>query len=365
MTAGSIVTGTFPAVGDVGGHSVVMHYGHIAGEYAALRASAMLVDRSARGRVRISGDTAPELITGLVTNDVVSLPPGYGQYAAALNPKGKIVADIRIFRGDDDLLIDTPPRAQPGLMALIRKYINPRLAPYRDESAVTRDLGVFGLQARRIVSEITGLTGDTLAALAPYSHLGAVLDADTAIIVARVPDLELEGYELIVPATAYAALWQRALTAGATPAGLLAWEIARIEAGRPEWGLDIDESTIPQEANFDELHAISYTKGCYVGQEVVARVHFRGHVNRHLRGIRCGHHEPPPEHAALLDDAGKQVGDVRTSALSPRLGAIALAMVRREVPPGATLRVQWPPPASPDPRAEVQAELFALPFPLD
>lgn len=365
MTAGSIVTGTFPSVGDVGGHSVVMHYGHIAGEYAALRTSAMLVDRSARGRVRIAGDKAPELVTGLVTNDVIALQPGHGQYAAALNPKGKIVADVRIFRFDEHLLIDTPPRAHAGWLALVRKYVNPRLAPYRDESSAIRDLGVFGVQSRRIVSEITGLTGDVLASLGPYAHAHALLDAETSVDVARVPDLELEGYELFVPQSAYAGLWQRALVAGAIPAGLLAWEIARVEAGRPEWGLDIDESTIPQEANLDDLHAISYTKGCYVGQEVVARVHFRGHVNRHLRGIRCGHHEPPPEHAALLDEAGKQVGDVRTSALSPRLGAIALAMVRREVAPGATLRVQSPPPASPDPHAELQAELFALPFPLD
>ena len=363
MTAGSIATGTFPSVGDVGGHSVVMHYGHIAGEYAALRSAAMLIDRSARGRLRITGERASELVTGLVTNDVAALQPGHGQYAAALNPKGKIVADVRIFRGDDHLLIDAPPRAQPGWLALVRKYINPRLAPYTDESATTRDVGVFGAHARRIVADLTGLTGDALAALGPYGHTRA--PADAAIVVVRAPDLELEGYELIVPNAAYAALWQRALVAGAVPAGLLAWEIARVEAGRPEWGLDIDESTIPQEANFDELHAISYTKGCYVGQEVVARVHFRGHVNRHLRGIRCGHHEPPPEHAALLDESGKQVGDVRTSALSPRLGAIALAMIRREIAPGAILRVQAPPPASPDPRAEVQAEVFALPFPLD
>src|SRR6185312_16563003 len=220
-------------------------------------------------------------------------------------------------------------------------------------------IGIFGMRARRVTAAITGISSDTLAALAPYAHLPLPAMADTAF-VARVPDLELEGYEIIVPADARDDAWHRAEDAGATRTGLLAFEIARIEAGRPEWGLDMDETTIPQEANFDELHAISYTKGCYVGQEVVARVHFRGHVNRHLRGIRCGHHEPPLEHAALLDDAGKQVGDVRTSALSPRLGAIALAMVRREIAPGATLRVQWPPPASPDPRSEVQAELFAL-----
>jgi folate-binding protein YgfZ len=358
MTASSIASGSFPTVGEVGGHSVVMHYGHIAGEYAALRTAAMLVDRSARGRLRVSGTQAYEMITGLVTNDVGALAPGHGQYAAALNPKGKIVSDVRIFALEDQLLIDAPPRAQPGWLALVRKYINPRIAPYRDDSAALRDLGVFGLSARRVVSDITRVNTEVLAALAPYAHVSAPLDDDVTIEVARVPDLELEGYELIVPAAAFTELWQRALAAGATPAGLLAWEIARIEAGRPEWGLDIDESTIPQEANFDELHAISYTKGCYVGQEVVARVHFRGHVNRHLRGIRCGHHEPPPDKAALLDDAGKQVGEVRSSALSPRLGAIALAMVRREVAPGTALRAQWL-------GGDVPAELLTLPFPLE
>lgn len=119
----------------------------------------------------------------------------------------------------------------------------------------------------------------------------------------------------------------------------------------------MDDTTIPQEANFDELGAISYTKGCYVGQEVVARVHFRGHVNKHLRGLLCGETEPPPTGATLLNDAGKSVGDVRSTAISPRLGAIALAIVRREVEPGATLAVHWE-------GGEAQADVSALPFPL-
>lgn len=357
MTASSIASGSFPTVGEVGGHSVVMHYGHIAGEYGALRTSAILVDRSARGRMRVAGARAYEMVTGLVTNDVAALTTGHGLYAAALSPRGRIVADVRVFAFEDNLLIDTPPRAEAGWLALVRKYLNPRIAPYRDDAATLRDIGVFGVAARRVVAAITGLSPDVLATLAPYAHVAASLDDDVTVDVARVPDLELEGYELFVPPGAYAALWQRALAAGATPAGLLAWEIARIEAGRPEWGLDIDESTIPQEANFDELHAISYTKGCYVGQEVVARVHFRGHVNRNLRGIRCGQHEPPPDKAVLLDPSGKQVGEVRSSALSPRLGAIALAMVRREVAPGTTLTAQWP-------GGELSAEMLALPFPL-
>jgi folate-binding protein YgfZ len=100
----------------------------------------------------------------------------------------------------------------------------------------------------------------------------------------------------------------------------------------------MDENTIPQEANFDEMEAISYTKGCYIGQEVVARVHFRGHVNKHLRGLRAaGGVAPPPTGAQLIDDTGNHVGDVRSAVSSPRLGGIAIGMVRREVTPGASL----------------------------
>src|SRR6185503_18691450 len=136
--------------------------------------------------------------------------------------------------------------------------------------------------------------------------------------------------DLFVPFEIFDDVWRAALASGAVPAGLDAWEIARIEAGRPEWGIDIDDATIPQEANLDDLHAISYTKGCYVGQEVVARVHFRGHVNRHLRGLRTADASPPAQGATLHDADGQHVGDVRSSVHSPRLGGVAIGMVRRE-----------------------------------
>ena len=344
------------AVGEIGGRSVVLSYAGVMAEYEALHRHAVVFDRSHRGRLRLSGARAAEMLTGLVTNDVAALERGQGQYAAALTPKGKIIADVRIFRDEDSFLIDTPPRASEGWLTMIRKYVNPRLAPYEDLTTPVRDLGVFGAAARHVVGEMTGVNSSALGVLPPYSHVAVTIDG-ARVLVARVPDLEIEGFELFAPAEAYDQLWDRALAAKATPGGLQTWEIARVEAGRPEWGVDIDESTLPQEANLEELHAISYTKGCYTGQETVARVHFRGHVNRHLRGLRSASPEPPATLAALFDDTGKQVGDVRSTAASPRLGGIALGMVRREVEIGTTLIARW------DDGGESRVDVAHLPFP--
>jgi folate-binding protein YgfZ len=315
-------------------------------EYAALRTGAVAIDRSHRARWRLAGTKAAETLTGLVTNDVLALAPGQGQYAALLTPKGKIIADVTIYRVADGLVIDVPSRAAAGFAETIRKYVNPRVAAYTDESATTTDVGAYGIRAAAIVAQALGLTPDALSALAPHAHLAA-----TGGIVTRVPTLGLDGFAVLAPATERDALWQRLLAAGAVAGSTAVWDVARVEAGRPEWGIDIDETTIPQEAGFDEFGAISYTKGCYTGQETVARIHFRGHVNRHLRGIRMADDAHPPV-TALMDHAGKAVGDVRSTVRSPRLGAIALAMLRREVEIGATILA-----------GETPVTVTSLPFP--
>jgi folate-binding protein YgfZ len=353
----------------------VLDYGDPAAEYAALRAGALLVDHSARDLWLLGGAQARATLTGLVTNDVAALAPGQGCYAAALTPKGRIVADVRVLAVSEGatgvrlpdpaasasgwldgvaLVVDVPARAAAGWEALVRKFVNPRTTPYRRAGNAVRSFGVYGLRARDAVAVAFGAPPSALAALAPYAHATFALDGATLLCV-RVPDLggpdaHLDGFVLLVPALAYDAVWAR--VAGAVPGtvagGEAAYAAARIEAGYPEWGLDIDDATIPQEANFDALGAISYTKGCYTGQEVVARIHFRGHVNRHLRGLTFALDgaapapaAPLPAGAALVDDTGRQVGDVRTSARSPRLGGVALGMVRREVAIGATLTAQW------------------------
>jgi tRNA-modifying protein YgfZ len=342
-------------VGEVAGHAVVLRYAGIEGEYAALRRTAMLVDRSHRARMSFEGEKRVDTLTGLVTNDVAALSPGLGQYAAALTPRGKIIADIRIFAREHELLVDVPARAAAGWNAMVRKYVNPRATRYADRTSVLSDIGVFGVRARSIVAALTGVSADTLGAFAPYAHMAAESDG-MPMLVSRAPDVGIEGYDLFLPADAMGEIWRRATELGAIPTGLDAWEIARIEAGRPEWGIDIDESTIPQEANLDELHAISYTKGCYTGQETVARVHFRGHVNRHLRGLTSPGAGALPRAAQLFDEQDKPVGDVRSSAMSPRLGSVAIAMMRREVEPGAEVRVRWE-------GGEATAGVLTLPFP--
>jgi len=340
---------------EIGGQEVVLAYADAGAEYDALRTSAIVVDRSHRGRIRFFGEKSGEALTGLVTNDVLAMHPGHGQYGAALSAKGRIVADLRIFAGSGTYLVDAPPRAWAAWLAMVKKYVNPRVSGYRDESHAVRNLGVYGPHARRIVAAVGGLNADELGAIAPYTHLDVTIDG-TSVMIARSPDIGVEGYDLFVPFEQFDRFWERAITEGAMPAGLDAWEIARVEAGRPEWGIDIDDTTIPQEANFDELDAISYTKGCYIGQEVVARVHFRGHVNRHLRGLRAASAEGPPTGAQLIDDSGNHVGDVRSSVASPRLGGIAIGMVRREVPPGTSLNAKWE-------GGERRVDVTTLPFP--
>ena len=334
------------------GSALLRPHGDPAVEDRALHEGAAVFDRRDRGRLSLTGPKAAELLTGLVTNDVLALAPGQGQYAAMLTPKGKILADLRIFAlpgtpvADANpalagrFLVDTAARAADNLLGTIRKYVNPRLAPYRDERTSLAHLTVGGPRASAMVAAATGVDVERIDALPPYGHLDAGVE-DTTTMVARTPELLVPAWDLFLPASQAPALVAQLGRAGAVCAGPDTWDVARVEAGRPEWGLDIDDATIPQEANFDELGAISYVKGCYTGQETVARVHFRGHVNRHLRHLRFPAGEPAPRGATLADESGKPVGDVRSGAVSPRTGAIAIAMVRREVAPGTVLRARW------------------------
>ncbi len=329
-----------------------------AAAYERLRTDAGSFDRSGRMRMTFVGAKANETITGLVTNDVMALQPGHGQYAAALTPKGKVIADLRVFhRAPGDYLVDVPASAAAGFAAMVHKYVNPRLAAYADVSASLSCLAVVGPHARQVVAHALACSPSDFDLLPPYAHHSASSGGDP-VMVARSVDYGVDAFDCFVRAERAPALRAALVAAGAPSADAAALEVLRIEAGRPAWGADMNEDTLAQEAGLDTLNAISYTKGCYTGQETVARVHFRGHVNRFLRGLRC---ETMPTGDALVfasdkDGGQKDIGDVRSRAVSPRLGAIALAMVRREVEAGSAVTVRWA-------TGESSAIVVDLPFP--
>lgn len=321
--------------------------------YHALHHGAVVVNRSDRLRMLFTGDKAVESLTGLVTNDVAALKVGHGQYAAALTNKGKIIADLRIFSTTGGLLVDANEAAGAQFAAMVKKFVNPRLAKYQDISQQSGDVGVFGANALDVVRTLfgTGIPGE----LGPYSHV-LVDFADTKMMLARVPDFGVDGYDIIGPRELVDQFQAKLVSAGATEDASDALNITRIEAGRPEWGVDMDDTILAQEMDLDRLGAISYSKGCYTGQETVARVHYRGHVNRLLRGLRFEEATLPPTGSTIADESGKEVGTVKSGALSPRRGAIALALIRREVEPGTLVRVD----SSGQPS---RAKVVELPFP--
>jgi folate-binding protein YgfZ len=322
--------------------------------WTALRQGAIVVDRSDRLRMTFSGAKAAESLNGLVTNEVVSLTPGHGQYAAALTPKGKIIADVRIFAREDGLLVDVNAAAAPGWAGMIRKFVNPRLARYQDVTAETGDIGVFGASAAAIVRLALGAH---VTDLPPYAHI-TVMRGEASLLVVRVPDFGVDGYDIIGPRAAMTDVRTTLIEAGAIDDATEALEAARIEAGRPVWGIDMDDTMLAQELDMERLEAISFTKGCYTGQETVARVHFRGHVNRFLRGLRFSDAIVPPAGTPLTDAEDKEIGVVKSGALPPGGGAIALAILRREIEPGSTVRAKWP-------GSSGEARVESLPIVLD
>ena len=300
-------------------------FGDVGAEYQALRDTAGLVDRSNRLRMLFTGGQPAATLTGLVTNDVVSLRAGEGQFAGALTAKGKIIADLRILARTDDVLVDCGEDCGPAFAAMIRRYVNPRLAKYTDLSAVLRCVGVYGPNSAAAVAAVLSCDTQAVIALAPHHHLRTQFD-DTPVHLLRSVAIGSDGFDCLVPVEQAAALWTALAHQGAHPVGRSAFEIARVEAGIPRWGIDMTDETLAHEAGLDTLGGISYTKGCYTGQETVARLHFRGHVNKLLRVVRAT--APLTTGASIVNAAGDVVGDIRSVAVSPREGHIAIAMVR-------------------------------------
>jgi folate-binding protein YgfZ len=305
----------------------------------------LLIDRSDRARLEISGASAVATLNGLVTNDVAALKAGQGQYAAALTAKGKIVADLIVLMLDGKLQLHASPAAAPGLRAMLTKFVNPRFATLTDVSESTGDLTLVGHDAAELLARASGgtVSADVLIALPVFSHIdGNIASAPVTIVCLPCIGADNQSvYSAIVSRDVIGVVHAALLVAGAVDANAAAIDALRVESGFPEWGIDMDDSTLPQEANLDEMHAVSYTKGCYIGQETVARIHFRGHVNRSLRRLTFTNGVEPPRGSVLQDAEHRGIGDVRSTARSERDGAIGIGMVRREVDDGEIIDVHW------------------------
>jgi folate-binding protein YgfZ len=291
-------------------------------QYRQLREECGLVDRSERGKLLVSGSDAAEYLQGQLTNDVEALEPGEGQYAALLDRKGHMQADMRVLRpAADEVWLDTEPEALPAARRHLEMY------------SIGRDVEVGDVSGERAILSLIGPRGVEVA--------GTAALPENACEAARVGGLDClavgtrDGIDLIAATADLERLREALLGAGAVEVTAAAAEIRRVEAGVPRFGAEMGTETMPAEAGIVE-EAVSFTKGCYIGQETVARLHYKGRPNRHLRGLRLSAPAAPGT-PLRLDE--KEVGKLGGSVVSPVFGPIGLAILRREAEPGTELAV--------------------------
>ncbi len=298
-----------------------------------------LLDRSERGKLALTGPGAREFLAGQVTNDIVGLQEGSGCYAAFLTPKGKMLGDLRVLAAaepEPQLLLDTERATLQALFDMIRRFKIGYELELHKRTVQSGLLSLLGPRARAIAG------AEDLPDAEHAHRRGSIAGREVRLIATDL------GVDVLCEADDTGAVRAALLDAGAIMVSQEAVEIVRVERGRPRYGAELDDATIPQEAGLNE-RAVSFTKGCYVGQETVARLFYRGKPNRHLRGLRLS--EPAPV-GAELRLGERVVGALSSSVVSPAHGPIALALVRREAAVGETVAVE----------GGASAEVVELPF---
>ena len=291
-------------------------------QYRVLREAAGVLERPDRRSLWVSGTEAADYLQGQLTNDVEALAPGEGCYSALLDRKGHLQGDMRVLRLEDGLRIDTEAIAGDAVLR--------HLAMYK----IGRDVEVEEATGELTVISVIGPSAEQVALGGPAgpenSHRTATLGGTECIAVST--DL---GVDLLVARDAAGAVLAALAEAGAEPVSEAAAEIARVETGRPRFGHEMTTATMPQEAGIND-RAVSFTKGCYIGQETVARLHYRGKPNRHLRGLRLS---APAAEGDPVRLGERELGTIGTAVISPARGPIALAILRREAEPGTAVEV--------------------------
>jgi folate-binding protein YgfZ len=296
--------------------------------YEALLHGAAWLNLSSRGRTTVRGRDRARFLHNVTSNEVKKMAPGQGCYAFLLSPQGRIQADLCLFSFEDRFLIGTEPELREKVSQHMRRYIVADQVELEDVTAATASIGLEGPGAGAILAA----AGAPAAPGAPYAHVPWGEATVAAVTVTGQP-----GFRIFCAATAMEALVRQLEAAGAKSADAADARVVRIENGKPRYGEDIGETTLVQETR--QMHAVSFTKGCYIGQEIVERVRARGHVNKVLVRLELGSAEPPPSGAKLAAD-GAEAGEVTSAVYSPRYAsAVALAYVRTPLAePGTELK---------------------------
>ena len=323
-------------------------------EYERLQTAAGAVERTSRGRLQLTGEDRRSYLHGLLTNDIVALAAGQGCYAALLTPQGRMISDMRVSELGDRVLIDLPLATASSVRARLADFVFSEDVEVQDVTDRLAQVGVYGPTAAGSLADLlqrpsaaaTRDGNDTCEARRERLERLS-LDAngewrfgDATVHAIRSEDFGIAGFELCLPADAAAAFVSGLQEAGAPPVSETTLEVTRVEAGRPAFGADMDESTIPLEAGIED-RAISTTKGCYVGQEVIVRVLHRGQgrVAKRLVGVIADPADALQRGERLfVAGSDKEVGSVTSAVVSPRLRRpIALGYVRRELAEPGTL----------------------------
>ncbi|HET8577491.1 MAG TPA: aminomethyltransferase family protein [Methylomirabilota bacterium] len=317
-----------------GGWLVPTDYGDVAAEYRALVEATGLVDRSMLGKVVVTGRDRQSFLQGMLSNDVKALAPAQGTPAAFLDAHGKVIALLSVYALEDRVLLELPPSLTEKTLQALDKFLISEKAVFEAADEAFAVLAVQGPGSRALLERLAGRLPD----LAPYHHLETQIAGAPVRVINRAEG-HAPGFHCWTLAAHGAALWRALVEAGARPVGVEALDVLRVEGGVPWYGPDVDESVILPETRLEQL--VSYTKGCYIGQEVVARVKYRGHINRGLCGLVLEDDRVPPSGAAVVAE-GKEVGRITSAVRSIALDKpIALGYVRREhFAPGSAVGVQ-------------------------
>jgi aminomethyltransferase len=294
-------------------------------QYAAVReGGAGLIDLSARGRILVSGSEAVMFLNGLITNDMKTLTLNSWMPAAFINVQGRLLAAVRVIHRRDGFLIDTEAATREAVIKLLARFTLAGDFRVTDLSDETKTISV---QGRKAAEAVASVAGNEAAQVSRQQVIGATLANDLTLTVMRATHTGEDGFDLFVDASSAAPLRDALIEAGAQTVDNEVAETLRIEAGIPRYGLDMDESTVIPETNLEE--AISYTKGCYIGQEIVVRIKHRGHVAKKLAGVVFESGHQVEKDAKIFSPDNQEVGRLTSSTFSPRLNkSIALAYLK-------------------------------------